>query len=406
MTDRRTDVLEVFEPVRLQMNERTSHLLFRLQTSSGRTGWGEASMSGDDEETAGWAKKLFAGCLAHQPLADLAILIDRMKAVGGHYPTTTLATSISGLDQALWDLRGQQLGVPIHELLGGMRRRRIQLYANINRGLRHDRSPEAFAKQATDAVRSGFGMVKCAPFDDVVPESAHPASPAVQLGVERVAAIRDAVGADVPLMVDCHGRLDRRTADEVLPVFENLELRWLEEPLATHHDMHHLAGVRPTRHPGSASRTQDQVVLEADALAQLSDSTTLPFAGGEFFYGVAQFEQILSTRTLSYVMPDIKHCGGIWEAVRISTVASARGVAVSPHNPCGPISTIASAHLCAALPELDSLEYQWGEIPQRADLIQPRELVVDGHIVVPDTPGLGAAPNREAIAEYVVDIDA
>ena len=139
------------------------------------------------------------------------------------------ATAVSAVEQCLWDVWGKSLGQPIWALLGGRYRERIPLYANVNRGAR-DRSPGGFAERARGAVADGFRAVKCAPFDGVDCPAAGSAANAagVRIGIERVAAIRAAVGSEIRVMVDCHGRFDVATALRVARELEGLGLAWLE----------------------------------------------------------------------------------------------------------------------------------------------------------------------------------
>ena len=139
---------------------------------------------------------------------------------------------------------------------------------------------------------------------------------------------------------------------------------------------------------------------------QVSDTKTIhdaiqqPMAGGEFLFGMQGFAPLCQQRAVDIVMPDVKHCGGLAEARRIAAVADLHGVAVSPHNPSGPVATAASAQLCAAMLNFDILEFQWGEVGWRGDLIDPPERFENGSIAVSDAPGFGIALNDAVAAEH------
>jgi galactonate dehydratase len=297
------------------------------------------------------------------------------------------ATAVSALEQCGWDLRGQARGLPVHELLGGARRDAIRLYANINRGTA-ERSPEGFAAAAAGAVAAGFDAVKCAPFDGVAPQHAV-TDPLVQAGLERVRAVR-AAAPYAQFMVDCHGRLGADTARRIIPILGELNVFWLEEPLATNPHTRSMTG-RPAR---AAAEPE---------LAWLN-GCGIPIAGGEFEYGIDGFDALLRRVPLSFVMPDVKHCGGVWTTTALGTVAASRGVGFAPHNPSGPVSTVASMHVCAAVPRLEMLEYQWGEVDGRELLVTPAEPRERGVLTRTDAPGLGVALNHDALRDLLIPI--
>jgi galactonate dehydratase len=216
--------------------------------------------------------------------------------------------------------------------------------------------------------------VKCAPFDGVDcrrPDRAANAT-GIKLGIERVAAIRAAVGSDVRVMVDCHGRFDVAAGIRVARELGPFDLAWLEEPV-------------PER--------------DLDGLERIRDQAPMPIAGAESLIGRAGFWETLRRRTLDVVMPDVKHVGGILEARKVAAMAETAGTAVSPHNPSGPVSTLASVHLAASIPNFLALEYPWGEAAWRDRLLAPSEVIVDGEIPVPDRPGLGFALDEATLRE-------
>jgi len=275
------------------------------------------------------------------------------------------ATAASALEQAMWDLAGKALGAPVYELLGGKLRDRLPLYANVNRAT-NERSPEEFAANAAKAVAQGFRAVKAAPFDDFPPLSSPPAELEAkrELGIRRIEAMRRAIGPRVDLLVDCHSHFDRALSIEVARRLEPVSLYWYEEP------------VRPE---------------QLDDTAAIKAAVKQKMAGGEVLFGVEGFEPLCRRRALDVIMPDVKHCGGILEGRKIAAVADVHGVVVSPHNPAGPVSTAASAQLCAGLANFGILEYAWGEVDWRGDLVDPPERISGGELVLSDRPGLGVA---------------
>ena len=348
---------------------RTVWLIVRLQTDAGLTGLGEASdafgFANTSREDAArmdaMLRSFFALAEGHSPLEIGAYRTKGhpMAAAGG----LVAATAFSAIEQALWDLSGKALEVPVHALFGGAVRRSLSCYANVNRAT-NPRTPEGFAAAAKAAVAEGFRAVKAAPWDGFPPAGspAKSVETAIELGIDSTAAMRQAIGSEIELMVDCHSFFDVALAERVAKRLEPQRLRWYEEP------------VPPER---------------VEETLEIRRRIAQPMAGGEVLYGIAGFAPLIRTRAVDVIMPDVKHCGGVQELVRIAAAAEANGVSVAPHNPSGPVSTAASVHACAVLPNVSFLEFQWGEIAWRSELLYPHERFVQGAIAVPDRPGFG-----------------
>ena len=288
----------------------------------------------------------------------------------------TSGTAVSGIRSAVTQLCAMRSGLSLGEYLGAKPTDRIQLYANINRSLfATDRTPADFGRVAERAASSGFTVFKCAPFDEVSP----PSSPDRILdeagtGLARVRAVREAVGADATVLVDCHSRFERDTAPLIVEELAKLNVGWFEEP------------VQPTSDP--------------EDLAAIARWAPMPVAGGESGYGVEFFDDLLDTEAVSIVMPDIKHCGGAAESVTIGRSTGSKGKGYSMHSPSGPISLLASGHATAAVPNSMPLEHAVYEADWRADLLTPRERVEDGHLYLTDTPGLGAELTWDIVERF------
>ena len=287
-----------------------------------------------------------------------------------------LATAMSALRTAVVDIQAQRDGLPLARALGGGPAAEVELYANTNRHLLGtDRRPCDFAATAERAVGDGFRTVKVTPFDEVDPST--PAAHFVDLarpGIDRVAAVRRAVGPDITVLVDCHSRFALASAPAVAEELARLDVGWFEEP------------VQPTR--------------QADVLAQIASRVSIPLAGGERGYGAGFFERLVAMRAVEIVMPDVKHCGGVREAVRAATLASRQGGRTSLHGPSGPVSILAGAHVTAAMPAALPLEFGVYECPWRADLLDPPEHVHNGRLHIPSAPGLGARLNPTALQRH------
>lgn len=362
----------------VHVNSRGDWLFVQLNTDQGLQGLGEASHGGGPGGDNRVRQILLAQCrgvlLGRDPQAAVAAVAALQSVAVGRQG----ATAVSACEQALWDLAGKAIGVPIHRLLGGPVRSRIRLYANINRATA-ERTPNGFASNAAAAVAEGFHAIKCAPFDTLPRASRYQpeGQERLRLGLDCVAAVRRAVGPEIEVLVDCHSRFDATTARQVAAALRALDVTWLEEPVSTDD----LPAVR-----------QLQTLLAAPEYGGME------LIGGEALYGLAGFWPYLREGLWHVVMPDVKHCGGIAAGLAIAQAAKVAGAAVSPHNPSGPVGTAASAQLAALLPHLRHLEYAWGEVPWRAELSQPPERIEHGELLLPEGPGLGVELNQDVLA--------
>jgi galactonate dehydratase len=363
------------ETIQVGVNHRGDWLFVRIETDDGLVGYGEASHGGgfgrDAVVTAILQNQCRPVLLGRDPRSVLAAVAAIRFVADGRAG----ATALSACEQALWDLAGKAAGVPVYRLLGGPLTERIPLYANINRATT-DRTPRGFAQNAASAVAEGFTAVKCAPFDGMdqrrVQEKDQQAR--VRAGLDCLGAVREAVGPDIDVLVDCHEHFDVPTALAVAQELCALGITWFEEPVPTS-DIEALTRLRP---------------LVPD----------LELIGGEALFGVQGFWPYLAAGLWDVVMPDVKHCGGIASLLTIARLADERGTACAPHNPSGPIAMAASAHVAAATPRLRSLEVAWGEVDWRAGLTVPNERIVDGMYELSPDPGFGVALNGDEIARH------
>jgi len=371
-----------FDLLPVRATERTVWLIVRVRTDAGLTGLGEASDAfGFANTTRQDAARMESELRAFFGLIDGKSPLnigayrqqgERLVAKG----SLISATAYSAIEQALWDLAGKSLDVPTCTLFGGSIRDALQVYANVNRATR-PRTPAGFAAAAKAAVQDGFRAVKAAPFDGF-PAPGSPAAAvdaAVESGIASVAAMRDVIGPDVELMVDCHSFFDVPLAERVARRLEPQRLAWYEEPVA----------------PERVEETRE-----------IRRRIQQPIAGGEILYGVAGFAPLCRNQTVHVIMPDVKHCGGLLELTRIAAVAENDGVTVAPHNPSGPVSTAASIQVCAVLKNFRLLEFQWGEVEWRHDLLNPPERFENGAIRVPDRSGFGIELNETVVRAHLM----
>jgi galactonate dehydratase len=315
----------------VRVTARTVWTFARLVAQDGSEGWGEASLEGRAAEVEA-AIRAFT-----LPVTLGAVPADLVKAAAH-----------SAVEQALWDLSARNAGRPIAELLGGARRERVPLYANINRGTT-DRSPAGFAARAAEAAALGFGAIKIAPFDNL------------QEGYARIAAAADAIAGRAELQVDCHWRFDEARAHEALGECARLGVTWFECPLPETPE--HFAAIKRLRGKANAAGMR--------------------LAGAEQFVGTAGFRPLLEQGLYDVVMPDVKYAGGLAECLRIAELAARHGVACSLHNPSGPVCHAHSLHASAAMESNERLEYQHGETPRFYEIAPGLAAPVGGSAALP-----------------------
>lgn len=354
------------EPLILNVSEKTNWFFIRVTAENGMAGLGEATLNGWEAAQLTVVETLKAA-LKGKSADEVTPLLQ----VYPHSPGGLVASSVaSAIEQAVTDLRARLAGVPVHQLLGGKNARKaVRVYANINRGAR-DRTPDGIARSARNAVAAGYGAVKIAPFDGVYP--AHPDAAEnkrlIQLGIDRIYAIREAVGPDIDIMVDCHWRFDETGTQQLIHDLRAAKLYWLECPVTENPDG--FAAIK---------RIHEETVRQ-----------NMKLAGAERQVAAAGFKPFVADGLLDVVMPDIKYAGGYGEMLDIAALCATHKVGFSPHNPSGPVCNMASLQVCAIAPAFLVMEYQLAESPlyfEVAGGYQPK--LVNGCFAVPESPGIG-----------------
>lgn len=370
----------------VKVNQRGNWYFIELKTNKGITGLGECShaLPGTAVQNATAVQKelnIFYNLIKHESPFN----IEQYRQRGfGKADTKIRRTVFSGIEQALWDIKGKALNVPVHTLLGGSLRDKIRVYANINRATNerdsNGRRPVAsFQRNAVSALQQGFTAVKLAPFDEM--RTLEKTSPKqieedIQHGINCIEGVRATIGKEIDLLIDVHSHLNLNLSVETAKKIEKANLFWFEEP------------VNPLKYP--------------EETKLIKESITQTLAGGEAIFGRAEYAKLINSKALGVIMPDVKHCGGILELKYIAAAADAVGnIKVAPHNPSGPIATAASVSVCAGLSNFVILEYAFGEVLWSNDLVFPREEFINGHIPVSDRPGLGIVLNKKIMNMHV-----
>ncbi len=281
-----------------------------------------------------------------------------------------LLNAISAIDIALWDLAGKRARMPVYDLLGGAYRKNIQLYANYW-FLEGDGSPDSYRRQAAAMKALGFTACKFDPFahtsyryGDDLATNLSLTEDQKRLALDRLRAVASALGPDFPIAIETHAMLNGPEAVEMAHRIAALPLRamWYEEPAGPEFP---------------------------DAIADIRRRIPIPVCVGERLHSRFMCRPILDRHAADFLMPDITRCGGISELRKIASLAETYNVPIAPHNPNGPVSTIASAHVCAAIPNFFRQEFMLQDVPWR-DTVLTRPLpVANGHFTLDNSPGLG-----------------
>jgi galactonate dehydratase len=280
-------------------------------------------------------------------------------------------SAISGIELALWDITGKWLNTPVYNLLGGTCRDKIKVYANG--WWKDSRTPEEFANRAIEVVESGFKGLKFYPFDGLGLKETYTSQQQLQLAIERVKAVREAVGPDIDVMIDVFRIFSPTNAIRAAKMLEEFNPFWYEEPIAPDN---------------------------LEDLAELNRNINIPVVTGEALYTKSDFRQVFEKRAAEIINPDVC-CTGLLELKEIAAMAEPYQVAVSPHNyNSNTIGLAASLHVSACIPNFLILEYYYN-FKKRSDEISTGSFnVEDGYISLPKGPGLGVEINEEALSKY------
>lgn len=346
--------------------------LIKIYTDTGHTGVGEATNWPGSPIVYEAAKHAGKRILGLDPMRTDFIWTKLYRDLNWVGPYGASMCAISGIDMALLDLKGKVLGVPCYDLLGGAFRKEILLYANYwFTGGGH--SAEDYAKQAYKVKQAGFTGLKFDPFahtnylygEDL--SSNLGLSPRQQdLAFEVSKSVRDAVGKDFDIMIETHAMLNYRVAVVMAQRLSELGITWYEEPTGPEN---------------------------ADNLRAMRERipSNVSICVGERHYTRHGIRPVLEKNICDVMMPDITRCGGPSEMKRMATMMEAYNVLLAPHNPNGPLSTLASAHVCASVPNFFRQEFMFNDVPWRDTVIDYPigEMIKNGHLVLSDRPGLG-----------------
>ncbi|MBP6820024.1 MAG: mandelate racemase/muconate lactonizing enzyme family protein [Acidobacteria bacterium] len=363
------------EPVLLTGLRASAPWVFvRVETADGFVGWGEGTNYPGVRPIA-TAVTTLSSVIIGQSAWNIEALWQRMyrfmyyNGMGG-----IVLAAISGIDMALYDIVGKKLGVPVYKMLGGQVHEKLRTYANgWTEDLAH--TPEAYAAKTKELVSRGYTGCKLDPFFNT-PMNREVTQADLRLAASIVKAIREAGGPDYDIAIDVHGRWNTKSTLEIIRALEPHRLFFYEEAVP----------------PENVA-----------AMAEVQRNTQTPLATGERIFGRQGFRELLEKQSVRIIQPDLARTGGITETKKIASMADTYYIPVAPHNPNGPLCTLASMHVCFSIPNFLILEYFEKDEPIFQDLM-PGGLKRDVQGVYPTTtPGLGANVTDDFLKKYKFD---
>jgi len=344
-------------------------LFLKVSTDSGICGWGEPVVEGRAATVAAAVQEM-SDYLIGRRAGDIEDIWQVLYRGGFYRGGPVLTSAISGIEQALWDIKGKALGVPIYELMGGAVRHKMRTYVWVG----GDR-PENVAKAARERLEQGYTAVKMNATEELAWIDSHEK---VDQAVARVAAIRDELGKGIDIAVDFHGRAHKAMARVLMKELDPYGLMFVEEPVLFENE---------------------------EAFAELRRHASMPIATGERAFTRWDFKRILASGSVDIIQPDLSHAGGIWEVRKIAAMAEAYDVALAPHCPLGPIALASSLQVDLCSPNAIIQEQSLGiHYNQGSDLLDyladPAVFQYEnGYIARLDGPGLGIEIDEEKVRE-------
>jgi galactonate dehydratase len=329
-------------------------LFLKIHTDAGIVGLGEPILEGRAKTCAAAIEEIAPDLIGKDPRN----VVHHWQSIYRHafYRGGPILTSaLSGIEQALWDIKGKHLGVPVHELLGGPTRDRVRVYA-------HARTPEMVRARKAEGFTAFKTGIKNSTQSGIVASQQF-----VEEAVENFVALREAGGKNVDIGIDFHGAISPQNAKLLIHALEPYQPMFIEEPV------------------------QCQNV---DAMAEIARGTHLPIATGERIFTKWGFREILEKKAATILQPDLCHAGGIMEARLIAGMAEAYYAAIAPHNPLGPISLAAGLQLAASIPNFLCQE----QVSLGEGYLKKPFKVENGYVAIPDGPGLGIELDDDAVA--------
>lgn len=344
-------------------------LFLKITTDEGLIGWGEPVIEGKASTVGAAVDEFMQQLIGKNPL-NIEDHWNMMYRSGFYRGGPILMSAISGIDQALWDIKGKYYNAPVHELLGGACRDSMKVYSWIG----GDR-PQDTSNAAKKALENGFEAIKMNATEELQYVDSYGK---IDLVIERVAGIREAVGNQLGIGIDFHGRVHRPMAKVLAKELEQFKPMFIEEPVLSEN---------------------------IEAVREISQTTTIPIALGERLFSRWDFKPILESGYVDIIQPDLSHAGGITECKKIISMAEAYDVGAAPHCPLGPIALASCLQVDAtchnAFIQEQSLGIHYNKDSDILDYIKNKEVFEfqDGYVNIPKKPGLGVEIDEDHVRE-------
>lgn len=346
---------------------RTNWVFVKVYTDEGINGVGEATLE--------YKEKALIGAVEH--IKDYLVGKNPLE-IEKHWHTiyrdaywrggAVLMSALSAVDTALWDILGKSLNVPVYQLLGGRANDKVRIY--VNGWFAGAKTPREFAEKAKTAVKRGVTAMKWDPFGKAYLEISNKD---LNTALECVGAVREAVGNDIDLLIEGHGRFNISTGIKIAKELEQFKPMWFEEP------------VPPDN---------------LDALKAVRDKSPVAISAGERLYTRWDYIPMFEIHAADFIQPDISHAGGISELKKIASQAECKYIGFAPHNPSGPVANAATLQLAACCPNFSILEIMYSDVEWRNDVTDESLVYNDGYISIPDRPGLGIEINEDECLKH------
>lgn len=346
---------------------RTNWVFVKVYTDEGIDGVGEATLEYKEKALIGAVEHLKEALVGKNPFQIEKIFHDCYRDAywrGG----AVLMSALSAVETALWDILGKSLGVPVYQLLGGKVNDRVRIY--VNGWFAGAKTPEEFAEKARIAVKRGVTAMKWDPFGKSYLEISHKD---LDNAIACIAAVREAVGDDVDLLIEGHGRFNVPTGITIANEIRPFRPLFFEEPTPPDN---------------------------LEALKAVREKSPVPIAAGERLYSLKSYKNLFEMRAADYIQPDISHAGGMMELKKIAAVAEAYYIPFAPHNPSGPVANAATLQLAACCPNFSILEIMYSDVDWRKEVTSESLHYENGYITIPDKPGLGIEIDEEACLRH------
>ncbi len=342
----------------------------------GLHGWGEASLEWKTRAVVGAVEDFTPMLLGEDP-TRIEHLYQKMYRQSFWRVGVIGMSAISGIEQALWDILGKSVRLPVYKLLGGAVRDRVRMYTHLGGGdmkavyeAQNADDPAPMVELAREVVARGYGAVKALL---TPPTESLSSNIDFRRAEKMMAALRDGLGPDIDIMVDCHGRHFPANAAEFCRILAPYKPYFIEEPVPPEN---------------------------VNAMAEVRRLSPVPIATGERLVTRFEFRELLEKQACHIIQPDLCHCGGLWEAKKIAAMAETYYVGVAPHNPLGPVANAAALHFALSTPNFLIQEDMLTDVPWRWDVVKHNLKTENGYWLPCDDPGLGVEVDEEAAKKH------